>query len=74
MPGHVRSADPLGHPLRRRLARFGRVIRSVLGVPDYAAYVAHLQQYHPGTVPMPEREFAQRRLEERYARPGSRCC
>ncbi len=53
---------------------FGEMVRAVLGVPDYARYLAHLERHHAGTEPMSEREFARRALEEKFARPGSRCC
>jgi uncharacterized short protein YbdD (DUF466 family) len=45
-----------------------------IGVPDYAAYVAHVRACHPGREPLPEREFLEERLTARYEKPGSRCC
>ncbi|MEP6690304.1 MAG: YbdD/YjiX family protein [Gemmatimonadaceae bacterium] len=56
------------------VARVAAVARAILGVPDYQRYVAHLARHQPGEAPLSEREFARRSLEERYARPGSRCC
>jgi uncharacterized short protein YbdD (DUF466 family) len=55
------------------LPRLAFVIRRILGVPDYDRYLAHVQEAHPGQVPMTEREFFRERLEGR-AKPGSRCC
>jgi uncharacterized short protein YbdD (DUF466 family) len=58
----------------RRLAAVGRVVRSIIGVPDYDRYVAHMRERHPHEVPLSRAEFWRRRLEERYKTPGSRCC
>jgi uncharacterized short protein YbdD (DUF466 family) len=66
-----------GHPdasLRIRVQRALRVIRSIIGAPDYERYVAHMASHHPGCAVMPRDEFMQQRLESRYSRPGSRCC
>lgn len=46
----------------------------MIGVPDYERYLAHVATQHPGETPLSRDEFAKRRLEDRYARPGSRCC
>ena len=59
---------------RARLAAAVRVLHRVLGAPDYDAYLAHHARCHPGAPPQPYDEFVRRRQEERYARPGSRCC
>jgi uncharacterized short protein YbdD (DUF466 family) len=56
------------------LRRIAAVVRRVVGVPDYDNYVAHVQRCHPGTVPMTRREFERVRLEDKYNRPGQRCC
>jgi uncharacterized short protein YbdD (DUF466 family) len=56
------------------LADVANVIRRIIGVPDYDAYVAHLRRCHPETA-LPTREaFAQEMLVRRYEKPGSRCC
>ena len=54
-------------------ARIARAIRIVVGAPDYGAYRERLAR-DPCRVELAEHEFVQRKLEERYARPGSRCC
>ena len=67
----------IGHPtgsLRVRLQRVLRVIRSIIGAPDYERYVAHVESHHPGCAVMSRDEFMRQRLESRYSRPGSRCC
>lgn len=52
----------------------GRVLRAILGVPDYERYVEHCRVHHPGTAPLTPEEFSLELLERRYSRPGSRCC
>ena len=51
-----------------------RVVRTVIGAPDYERYVAHMHDHHPGCKVVSRDEFMQQRLENRYSRPGSRCC
>lgn len=54
--------------------RVAQVIRRIIGVPDYGAYLAHVRDCHPDRTPMSEDEFRRERLSARYSRPGSRCC
>ena len=54
--------------------RVGKVLRRVIGVPDYEAYLAHLASRHPGERAMTRAEFERDRMEARYNRPGARCC
>jgi uncharacterized short protein YbdD (DUF466 family) len=76
----MRTLVPLsavGHAtpsLRVRLERALRVVRSIIGAPDYERYVAHMESHHPGCAVMSRDEFMRQRLESRYSRPGSRCC
>jgi uncharacterized short protein YbdD (DUF466 family) len=56
------------------VARIASVVRRIIGVPDYAAYVAHQRTCHPDEVPVTPEAFAQDALVRRYERPGSRCC
>jgi uncharacterized short protein YbdD (DUF466 family) len=51
-----------------------RIVRRVIGAPDYAAYLAHVRACHPDATPLTESAFVARALESRYSRPGSRCC
>lgn len=60
--------------VRGAIRRAAAVVRRIVGVPDYERYVAHVRKCHPGTVPMSRTEFEQARLEDRYSRPGQRCC
>ena len=54
--------------------RASAVVRRIIGVPDYAVYVAHVKQCHPDRVPLTESEFVNERLKARYEQPGNRCC
>ena len=56
------------------LQRWIDVVRTVIGVPDYARYLNHMRSRHPGCPVLSKDEFAKTRLEARYSRPGSRCC
>jgi uncharacterized short protein YbdD (DUF466 family) len=60
--------------VRDLLQRTARLLRAVLGAPDYERYVAHVRARHPECVPMTREEFSRERLSARYDRPGSRCC
>ncbi len=51
-----------------------RMCRAIVGAPDYAGYLKHMAEHHPGTAPLSEPEFQKERWEARYSRPGSRCC
>ena len=57
-----------------RLRVAARVLRTIVGVPDYERYVAHVRRCHPDRAPMAREAWMRERLEARYARPGSRCC
>jgi uncharacterized short protein YbdD (DUF466 family) len=56
------------------MATVARVIRQIIGVPDYERYVAHLREVHPACEPISQDAFMRERLEARYNRPGSKCC
>lgn len=57
-----------------RLARATRTLNRIIGAPDYESYVSHTRVCHPETEPMSRDEFVRQRLEDRYSRPGARCC
>lgn len=48
----------------------------MVGIPDYDAYVRHMQATHPGRACMTYEQFFQERQLSRYEgkTPGSRCC
>jgi len=56
------------------LRRAAEVVRRVVGVPDYDRYLAHVLECHPETMPMTRAEFERSRLEDKYSKPGQRCC
>jgi uncharacterized short protein YbdD (DUF466 family) len=56
------------------LERCAWVIRRIIGAPDYESYLAHMALHNPDQTPMSSREFERQRLNDRYSRPGSRCC
>lgn len=60
--------------LLEAITHFASAVRRVLGAPDYERYVAHLRANHPGAEPLCRNEFYRVRLEERYNRPGAKCC
>jgi uncharacterized short protein YbdD (DUF466 family) len=60
--------------VRESLRRAAIVVRRIVGVPDYERYVAHLRERHAGVAPMSREEFERTRLEDKYNRPGQRCC
>ena len=60
--------------LRVTLRRTTDVIRRVIGVPDYDTYVTHIRECHAGSVPMSREEFEKSRMDDKYSRPGQRCC
>ena len=60
--------------LRDSVRRLGVVVRRVIGAPDYERYLSHVSACHPGATPMTRQEFERSRLEDKYSRPGQRCC
>jgi uncharacterized short protein YbdD (DUF466 family) len=56
------------------LARALSVIRTVVGAPDYARYLAHQRAKHPDATPLSRVEFARERERARYEGTGNRCC
>ncbi|HEU4643455.1 MAG TPA: YbdD/YjiX family protein [Gemmatimonadaceae bacterium] len=70
----MRGAERLRSLLGERLTRTARVLRAVLGAPDYDRYLAHLARRHPDVVPLSRAEFMREQLRKRYDEPGSRCC
>ena len=61
-------------PPRGLVARISHALRTILGVPDYARYLAHQRAKHPDATPLSREEFARERERARYEGTGSRCC
>ena len=68
----IRAATPAGLPEKLRSAL--RVVRAIIGAPDYDRYVAHMREHHPECQVTTRDEFMRQRLESRYSKPGARCC
>ena len=49
-------------------------LKRVCGMPDYAAYIAHLRAHHPDRPVPTEREFYDEYVRTRYADGPTRCC
>jgi uncharacterized short protein YbdD (DUF466 family) len=60
--------------LADQVRRVAKVVRTIIGAPDYDRYLAHVRECHPGQAPMSRDEFSKSRLEARYNQPGNRCC
>jgi uncharacterized short protein YbdD (DUF466 family) len=62
----------------RRIAeiasRAARTLRLIIGAPDYDRYLEHMRARHQNEKPLARAEFASQRLDDRYAKAGSRCC
>ena len=56
------------------VARILAVVRRIVGVPDYDAYVAHVHAHHPGTEPLTQNAFLTKCWEDKYTKPGNKCC
>jgi uncharacterized short protein YbdD (DUF466 family) len=56
------------------LTTVARALRIVIGAPRYDAYRAHVAKHHLEIEPMSRTEFERARLEERYSKPGTKCC
>lgn len=54
--------------------RARQIARSVIGVPDYAAYLRHCREHHPQQPPMDYAAFFNDRQAARYRGTGGRCC
>jgi uncharacterized short protein YbdD (DUF466 family) len=71
----VTRGAPVPAPARTgAVAAIARVIKQIIGVPDYERYVEHQCLAHPGCEPLSREAFMRDRLEARYNRPGSKCC
>ena len=68
----ITAAKSPGLPERLRSAL--RVVRAIIGAPDYERYVAHMRDHHPDCPIATRDEFMRQRLESRYSKPGARCC
>jgi uncharacterized short protein YbdD (DUF466 family) len=68
------NTAPKASDLPGRLRGALRVVRAIIGAPDYERYVAHMRERHPECQIATRDEFMRQRLESRYSKPGARCC
>jgi uncharacterized short protein YbdD (DUF466 family) len=54
--------------------KIGAFLRSIAGMPDYAAHIRHLRRYHPERRLPTEREFYEEFVRVRYGEGTTRCC
>ena len=66
--------DATHFSLADQVRRIGKVMSTIIGVPDYDRYVEHAQTCHPDRPVMSREEFAKNRMDARYNQPGNRCC
>lgn len=70
----MRAEGAAGRAPRGWLRDAHAALRRVLGMPDYAAHLAHLRAHHPGCPVPTEREFYEEYLRTRYGDGPTRCC
>ena len=59
----------------RYLARsLGATLRLMVGLPDYDAYLSHMERTHPDRAPMSYEAFFRERQQARYGSGKGRCC
>jgi len=56
------------------LTKLRSALKQVVGMPDYARYLAHRQEAHPGCPLLSEREFYDQYIAMRYGGGVTRCC
>ena len=61
-------------PERRLCGRLLGALRTVAGMPDYAAHLEHLRRSHPEKPIPTEREFYEEFVRSRYEDGTTRCC
>ncbi len=62
-------------PATRLLERAARVVRQIVGAPDYERYLEHQAARHPGCAPLSRREYYAEFVTRRFGSGGpTRCC
>lgn len=52
----------------------GQSLRLMVGLPDYDAYLSHMERTHPDQVPMSYEAFFRERQDARYGGRAGKCC
>jgi len=68
MPGKT----PEKLTLRLLMSRLAQSFRLMVGVQDYPTYLRHMNQQHPATKPLTEKEFHRYCLEARFPVKGGK--
>jgi uncharacterized short protein YbdD (DUF466 family) len=66
--------DAMLTELRAGLRRALRILRQVVGAPDYERYLEHHARCHPGTEPLGRRAFYADFVTWRFGSGPTRCC
>ncbi len=64
-------AVPSLHPAVRRALR---VVRLIVGAPDYQGYLEHCATSHPDRSPLSAREYYTEFINRRFSGGATRCC
>lgn len=75
------AAEPEENPVRPtsflcHLRQMRKVLKAVIGAPNYEAYLDHCRAVHPGEPVMSEAEFFRYAIDRRFSKRGGgmRCC
>ncbi|MFY2764223.1 YbdD/YjiX family protein [Arenimonas sp. MALMAid1274] len=60
--------------LKLAWSHLARTTRMLVGLPDYASYLAHQRAKHPGREPLTEAQFFHACQQSRYGGGNGRCC
>jgi len=68
------KVERLGQDLGRAGRYLAQSLRLMVGLPDYDAYLSHMEATHPDQPAMSYEQFFRERLEARYGSRVGRCC
>lgn len=76
MGGPATALQQAGSELGRAGRYLAQSLRLMVGLPDYDAYLTHMEATHPGLPAMSYAEFFRERQDARYGSSGKmgRCC
>ena len=57
-----------------RLAAVMAIVRRIIGMPDYEAYLRHLRECHPEREPLSRKAYYEDFVKRRYEGGPTRCC
>lgn len=60
--------------VREGVSRVLRVVRQVVGAPDYERYLEHHARCHAGAAPLDRRAFYAEFVSRRFGPGPTRCC